>query len=205
VVDLEYEPGSLLPPFPEQRLIAYQRHLSFYWERGPVVLPAAYVEHVSLFHGGVPGKACFREPNGRVRHIGRFLNWLEKDDLTPPFVKSWRSWSLGPDIRLDYRVQDFQDNEFWCIRLGYPETNLLPIAGLDYAGHNCRGMEEFDLLCLHYQKRRKEPSVVTWPFETSWYDRRPRIVRVADSFAEFLPMLCRDPHPSISDAAIDTF
>lgn len=110
MVDLEYEPGSLLPPFPEQRLIAYQRHLAFYWSRGPVVLPAAYVEHVSLFHGGVPGKACFREPKGRVRHISRFLNWSEKDDLKRPFKKSWRSEGED-DIRLDYRIPNFQDYE----------------------------------------------------------------------------------------------
>jgi len=205
VVDLEYEPDSLLPPFPEQRLIAYQRYLAWYWSRGPIALPTAYVEHVSLFHGGVPGKACFRESGGAARHIGRFLNWLEKEDLKPPFEKSWRSWSLGPDIRLDYRVQDFHNNEHWCIRLGDTETNLLPIAGIDTVGNDCREMEGFDLLCLHYAKRRKEPYVVTWPFRSSWYDRRPDIVRVADSFAEFLPMLYRDPRPPISDAAIDTF
>lgn len=48
-----------------------------------------------------------------------------------------------------------------------------------------------DLLCLDYQKPG-EPSVVTWNFEMSWHDPE-EIVKVADSFGEFLPMLYTRP------------
>ena len=43
---------------------------------------------------------------------------------------------------------------------------VLPIAGLDYAGHDCRGMSEYDLLCLDYGARG-EPAAVVWPFSDS--------------------------------------
>jgi hypothetical protein len=192
VVDLEYEPGSLLPPFPPERVAELEDEFTHYCgRRKRLALPASYVEHLTAFHGGVPGKKCFREPGGRVRVLGRFFNFLKEEDLSPPYTKSWRSWSLGPDIRLDYRLADFMDNEHWCIRLGYPGIHLFPIAGLDYAGHDCRGMEEFDLLCFHYG-RKTEPAVVTWPWDSSWYDRKPEVVRVADTFAAFLPMLFRE-------------
>jgi hypothetical protein len=192
-----------VPPFPSERIAEFEMWLAPYWERKRIAIPPAYVEHITAFHGGVPGKRCFREPDGRIRVIGRLFNFLDKSDLSPPYTRSWRSWSLGPDVRLDYRLRDYLNNEYWCIRLGYPEVNLLPIAGLDYAGHDCRGMDEFDLLCLHYG-RKKEPAVVTWPFDSSWYDRPPDIVRVADSFAEFLPMLFRDEN-RITTEKIDTW
>lgn len=104
---------------------------------------------------------------------------------------------------MDYSIHAFMDLEHWCIRLGSTGTNLLPIAGLDYAGHDCRGMEEFDLLCLHYADA-PDPAVVTWPFDTSFYGREPEIIRVADTFAEFLPLLFRDENP-ITAEQIDTY
>ena len=204
MVDLEYEPGSLLPPFPRERIDEFEKWLAGYWERERIKLPAAYVRHITKFHGGVPGKKCFRDADGRVRVVGRFFNFLREEDLTEPYTKSWRSWSLGPDIRLDYRVEDFLDNEFWCARLGYPGCDLVPIAGLDYAGHDCRGMDEFDLLCLHYSQKAA-PFVVTWPFDGSSYEEEPELVRVAESFADFLPMLYRDKKNRVATERIDRF
>ncbi|MBI1891265.1 MAG: SMI1/KNR4 family protein [Burkholderiales bacterium] len=179
MVDLGYEASSLLSPPPAERIRDFAKWLSNYWER-PVTLPSAYVEHISRFHGGAPGLSCFTTSSGRIRSIGRFLNFLEEGDLTPPFKPTWRQWSGEPDVRLDYRVAGFFDYEFWCVRMeGF---TLLPIAGLDTAGQNCRDMDEMSLLCLDYSAEG-EPPVVTWdsPFDPLDY--------VADSFSSFLPML----------------
>lgn len=187
MIDLEYEPGSLLPPLPEGRLREFEQRLSDYWEK-PVRLPAAYAEHVTAFHGGVPGKKCFTMPSARVRAIGRFLNYLEEEDLQPPYEASWRSWTLGPDIRMDYQVDSYFMNEFWNIRLNAEDADLLPIAGLDMNGHDCRAMDEYDLLCLDFT-RDGEPPVVAWQFDGSWWETGVITEPVAASFAEFLPML----------------
>jgi hypothetical protein len=187
VIDLEYEPASLLDPPPPERVREFERRLGRYWERR-LRLPAAYVEHITTFHGGVPGKKCFQTPSGKVRVLGRFFNFLEPADLEPPLTRSWRSWSSGPDVRLDYRVKEFLNNEFWCLRLS--GTRLLPIAGLDTAGHDCRGMDEINLLCLDYS-RPGPPSVAAWQFDGSWEDH-PVKETVAASFARFLPMLYRE-------------
>src|SRR5262249_37298946 len=137
--------------FPVQRLEDLNKWLCSFWER-EVRLPAAYVEHIAEFHGGVPGKNCFATASRTTRVLCRFFNFLERSDLRPPFTQSWRSWSLGPDIRLDYRLRSYLDNEFWAFRLEERSQDLylLPIAGLDTAGHDCREMEEYDLLCLNY-------------------------------------------------------
>jgi hypothetical protein len=184
MVDLEYQAGSLLPPFPPERLPAFDKWLSHYWER-EIRLPRAYAEHTLAFHGGAPRKACFRTPSRRTRMIGRFFNFLERSDLTPPLTPTWRQWSGEPDVRLDYRVKGFLDYEFWCLRL--EGTTYLPIAGLDTAGHNCRDMDEINLLCLDYSAGG-EPPVVAWEFPGF----QPAEV-VAPSFADFLPMLRRCP------------
>src|SRR5262249_55805296 len=146
--------------------------LSRFWERR-IRLPREYVEHMTLFHGGVPGKKCFRTPSGRIRVLGRFFNFLEEKELQEPFTPTWRSWGRPQDVRLDYRVLEYFDNEFWAIRRD--QFHLVPIAGLDTAGHDCRGMDEYDLLCLDYDRQREDPksalSVVTWDFHASWEDR----------------------------------
>src|SRR5262249_54657205 len=150
--------------FPTQRLFEFDKWLSFFWER-EVQLPTAYKEHITAFHGGVPGKKCFATLSGEARVLCRFFNFLELSDLRPPFTKSWRSWSFGPDIRLNYRVRSYFDNEFWAFQLAERSKGLklLPIAGLATAGHDCREAEEYDLLCLDYGLPG-EPPVVTWQF-----------------------------------------
>ena len=198
-IDLEYEPSTLLLPVRPGRIRAFERWLSRFWER-PVRLPVAYVEHITGFHGGVPGKKCFRTPSGSIRVLGRYFNFLEEKDLEPPLVPTWRSWGGRQDIRLDYRVAEYLDNEHWAIRLD--QFELVPIAGLDTAGHDCRGMDEYDLLCLDY-RAGDQPAVITWAFHESWEDRAVTET-VADSFAAFLPMLyrCRN---RITKEGIDSF
>jgi hypothetical protein len=193
MVDLEYDPSSLLPPCPGERLRAFEKWLSRYWET-EVRLPQAYFDHVQEFHGGCPGKACFRTANGRTRMVGRFFNFLEKGDLTPPLTPTWRQWSAEPDVRLDYRVKGFLDYEFWCVRRERA-GHCLPIAGLDTAGHNCRDMDEFNLLCLDYTGGG-DPTVVAWEFAGF----KP-VVAVAPSFETFLGKLFRCPENVVSGPA----
>jgi hypothetical protein len=61
-------------------------------------------------------------------------------------------------VRLDYRVKGFLDYEFWCFLLE-EAGHVLPIAGLDTGGHNCRDMDKIDLLCLDYNGGG-EPTVI---------------------------------------------
>jgi hypothetical protein len=199
-IDLEYEPGSLLPPVTARQIRKFEKYLSEIWERH-VRLPAAYVEHVKAFHGGVPGKKCFKTEGGQVRVVGRFANFLEEDDLESPSMPSWRPG--GQDIRLDYSLYDYSDNEMWDERLrGGGEAALLPIAGLDTAGHDCRLMTEYDLLCLDYDTEGEEPSVVIFDFHESI--DVPVLEFVADSFEEFLLMLYRCKN-RVTREKIDTF
>jgi SMI1-KNR4 cell-wall len=193
MVDLEYDPASLLPPCPLKRLRVFEEWLSEYWEM-EVRLPQAYIDHIRQFHGGCPGKACFQTPSGASRMIGRFFNFLEEEDLSQPLTPTWRQWSGEPDVRLDYRVQGFLDYEFWCLRLE-EAGNCLPIAGLDTAGHNCRDMDEINLLCLDYSAS-DEPAVVAWEFPG--FDP---VVPVAESFEQFLGRLTRCPKGIVSGPA----
>jgi hypothetical protein len=198
-IDLECEPGSLLHPARRGRLRAFETWLSRFWKR-PVRLPAAYVEHLTAFHGGVPGKKCFRTASGRVRVLGRFFNFLEEEDLDPPLVPTWRSWGGRQDIRLDYRVAEYLDNEHWAIRID--QFSLLPFAGLDTAGHDCRAMDDYDLLCFDYDGG-DEPPVVAWDFHGSW-EGRAVTEAVATSFGEFLPLLYRGKN-RVAKEAVETF
>lgn len=193
MVDLEYDPSSLLPPCPVERLRVFEEWLSRYWETD-VRLPQAYKDHIRRFHGGCPGKACFRMPSGDTRLVGRFFNFLEEEDLAPPLTPTWRQWSGEPDVRLDYRVEGFLDYEFWCVRLERA-GNCLPIAGLDTGGHNCRDMDELNFLCLHYTGGG-EPAVVAWEFPGF-----EPVVPVAPSFEEFLGLLQHCPVGVVNNPA----
>jgi hypothetical protein len=137
---------------------------------------------------------------GKVRVVGRFFNFLEEEDLEGPALPSWRPG--GQDVRLDYSLYEYSDNEMWDERLRESETILLPIAGLDTAGHDCRLMAEYDLLCLHYEEEGEEPSVVIFDFHESVGEAVTE--PVAPSFADFLPMLyrCRN---RVTREAIDRF
>jgi hypothetical protein len=199
-IDLEYEPDSLLPPANPRSIRKFEKYLRDYWEQ-KVKLPAAYVEHMKAYHGGVPGKKCFKTPEGTVRVVGRFFNFLEEDDLEPPLIPTWRPGGEH-DIRLDYSLYEYSDNEMWDSRLRESETNLLPIAGLDTAGSDCRLMVEYDLLCLNYEEEDEEPSVVIFDFHESIDEAVAEYV--AASFADFLPMLYRCQN-KITRRAIKTF
>lgn len=193
MADLEYDLATLLPPCPPERLPEFERWLCAYWETA-VRLPEAYVDHILRFHGGCPGKACFRTEAGETRMVGRFLNFLEESDLSPPLTPTWRSWSGESDVRLDYRVRGFLDYEYWCLRLDRA-GNVLPIAGLDTAGHNCRDMGEIDLLCLDYNAGG-EPAVVAWEFPGF-----EPVNAVAPSFAAFMDLLFGCPDGTVSGPA----
>lgn len=150
MIDLEYMPDSLLPATDRQSVQEYVDWLQRYYEQA-VVLPESYVEHVLAFHGGVPGKACFNAANKGGRVVCRFFNFLRQKDITPPYLPSWRTEygrSASQDIRLDYSVWRYHDEEPWAERLREFEEPLVPIACLDTAGNNAREMAEYDLLCL---------------------------------------------------------
>lgn len=198
-IDLEYDAGSLLPAPRSHCIRTFEKWLSRFWER-PVRLPAGYVEHITAFHGGVPGKKFFRTAAGRVRVLSRFFNFLEKEDLDPPIIPTWRPWGGRQDIRLDYRVAEYLDNEHWAVRID--QFHLLPFAGLDTAGHDCRGMSEYDLLCFDFDAS-DDPTVVTWDFHESWEERAVTDA-VAASFMEFLPLLHRCKN-RITREEIETF
>ena len=185
MVDLEYDPTSLLQPCPPERFQVFEQWLCGYWET-EVRLPKAYTNHLQRYHGGCPGKACFRTPCGATRMVGRFFNFLKRGDVPPPLTPTWRQWSGEPDVRLDYRIEGFLDYEYWCLRLD-GARNCLPIAGLDKAGHNCRDMDDMDLLCLDYNAGG-EPAVVAWAFPG--FDP---VVPVAQSFEAFLDLLFHCP------------
>ncbi len=188
-IDLDYEPDSLLPPINRDTVQECEKFLSRHFER-PIKFPEAYVEHVLQFHGGVPGVRCFTTPSGERRALCRFMNFIRREDLSPPMLPTWRE-SPPHDIRLDYSHYTMNDCDPWCGRLYESGGMLVPIAAIDTAGHDARVMMEFDLLCFDFQ-HGPEPPVFTWCFETSW-SRPQDTKRVADSFAEFLTMLHRCP------------
>jgi hypothetical protein len=193
MIDLEYDPSTLLPPCPAERLRKFEQWLCSYWEAN-VRLPQAYTDHVQRYHGGCPGKACFRTAAGQTRMVGRFFNFLQKSDLAPPLTPTWRQWSGEPDVRLDYRVAGFLDYDDWCVVLERA-GHVLPIGGLDTAGHNCRDMDEIDLLCLDYNAVG-EPTVVAWEFPGF-----EPVAVVAPSFEAFLGQLFRCPKGIVSGPA----
>jgi hypothetical protein len=61
-----------------------------------------------------------------------------------------------------WRRNDRLDPFPWT-SIRYDQFKLVPIAGLDMAGHNCRVMDDYDLLCFDYESD-DEPSVVAWDF-----------------------------------------
>lgn len=200
MIDLEYDPQTLLPPAEPDRLRKLEGWWSRYLERR-VKLPPAYGEHLSRFHGGVPGKACFPTPEGEIRRIGRFFHWLEKKDFPTRGTPSWRaSWGSEWDLRLDYAVRAYLKQEYWAQRLQEHDESfdLLPIAGLcrsvpagqPQETHSLDEEDDYDLLCLDYYEREADPPVVIWKWATLWSEP-PVIQPVAADFGAFLELLRR--------------
>lgn len=186
--DLEYDLKSLVPSVTKEKVFELEKCMTAVLEK-PIKLPVEMVYQILNFHGGIPKKQCFKEPDGRVRMICRFCNILEREDLKSPKVPSWRG---GEDGRLDYSINLFMDADPYCGRLCESGGVLVPIAVIDTAGGlNAREMSEMDLLCLDY-RHSGEPFVVTWNFEMSW-STPEMTIKVADSFKEFLGMLHERP------------
>jgi len=214
MIDLEYLPHTLLPPAEPDRIRKLEGWWSRYLERR-VKLPPAYVEHIAHFHGGVPGKACFRTPGGETRRVGGFFHLREKKDLPARGEPSWRpSWGSEWDLRLDYGVRTYLKSEYWAQRLQEHDESfdLLPIAGLcspvpaglPQETHVLDEEDDFDLLCLDYLDRKADPPVVVWKFAALW-NEPPVIQPVAGGFVEFLAMLERCLLGSTRKSARDRF
>ncbi|MDF1745666.1 MAG: SMI1/KNR4 family protein [Gimesia sp.] len=187
-INLNYDMDSLVPSVTRDAVIRIEELLS--WEHEKTIkLPDDFIFQILNYHGGIPRKQCFNEPDGKVRMICRFCNILRKEDLKPPAEPSWRG---GLDARYEYSIELFKDADPYCGRLYESGGDLVPIAVIDTAGgFNAREMAEMDLLCLEFRKAG-EPSVVTWSFEMSWADPS-HTIKVADSFAAFLSMLYERP------------
>ncbi|WP_145107912.1 SMI1/KNR4 family protein [Gimesia panareensis] len=198
--DLNYDMNSLVPPTSREAVTSLEEWLTFYFEK-PIQFPDEFIDQLLNFHGGIPGKQCFNEPDGTRRMICRFCNILRKEDLVPPAEPSWRG---GSDARYEYSIRLLLDADPYCGRLGESESALVPIAAIDTAGGlNAREMSEMDLLCLNYGEDG-EPSVVTWSFEMSWAEPKYTI-KVADSFKEFLNMLYERPDDFFTTNDCDYF
>lgn len=191
-IDLVYHLESLVPAVSLEEIHRFEKRLSNIREQN-IKLPNELIQHLLHFHSGIPGKQCFQTPDGEIRMICRFCNIFKSlgDEKIPkPLIPSWRPGGAS-DIRLDYSINFLIDRFDYSDRLYESVGILVPIAVIDTAGHNAREMSEMNLLCLDYQKPG-EPSVVTWNFEMSWHDPE-EIVKVADSFGKFLPMLYTRP------------
>ena len=189
MIDLDFAPETLPVPTSRAAINRFTTWLSGYLER-PIHLPASYVELALAARGGVPGKACFSLPSG-VRRVCRFFNFLTEEDLGDlPRIPSWRTTcgrSASPDVRLDYRVWRYFDEEPWAGLVADLDGDVLPIACLDTAGHDARDMAEYDLLGLDLAE--DEPPVVLYAYHAA------RLGPVAPSFDAFLARLGPCPGP----------
>lgn len=202
--NLNYDPNSLIALPSREEVADFEEYLRFYFEDDTIKFPESLVYQFLNFHGGIPGKQCFDQPDGIKRMICRFCNILRVDEklLPGPKIETWRNRNF--DARLDYSIDGFFDYFDYQGRLSESTGTLVPIAALDTAGgYNARGQDEMDLLCLDYDKG-KEPSVVTWCFESSWANPEDTI-KVADSFDEFLEMLYERPDDFHVESDCDNF
>jgi hypothetical protein len=185
-IEIEYVANSLVGNFKISRLQEYTESFANCYEyEKEIKFPKAYIDHVKTYHGGIPKQKCFKTESGKIRFIGRFLNFLREEDIEDEFKPSWRPGSI--DIRLDYSIWEHGHNsgKNWE-RI----DNLIPFAGIDTVGHDCKGMSEMDLLCFYYNNNEdsQEPEIVTWSYHKS---SENHIVTefVAKSFDELLEML----------------
>ena len=168
-----FDEGVLAPPASE-RLTRFDAWLTRYYERA-IVLPDGWKRHVLRWHGGAPlaDHRCFVEPGGRIRAICRMLNIHTLDE------------KLVPEVAIDYSIDAMLDGSPHANRLLDGERKLVPFAALDHAGHDPRGMTEFDLLCFDVTDDGNMP-IVSWSFESG------RTIRVADDWDALENMIRSD-------------
>lgn len=194
-----------IPPATDQQIGAFRDYMRKCLEKD-FDYPTGYLNFVKANHGIVPRQACFETRDGRLRLVGRYLNFLRVGDIKPPVVPTWR-WGVDrsnpkptDDIRLNYSVwSNSQATDPHSMTL---DSELVPFAAIDTSGHNPREMAEFDLLCFRYTDDLQSPSVVAWSFHESSEDESV-YEAVADSFEEFEALLHLCP-PDIQEKHVDS-
>ena len=112
-IDLNYDMNSPVPLVSRDTVTECEEWLSLLFEK-TINLPDEFIYQILNYHGGIPGKQCFNEPDGKTRMICRFCNILGKEDLKPPAEPSWRG---GTDARYEYSIRLLLDADPYCGRL----------------------------------------------------------------------------------------
>jgi len=170
---LEFQQGSCIEVAPN--VVRRQIERFIYWHK--VTLPDAYISNICRFHGGVPRHQCFKSPDGNIRVVGRFFNYLEEHELPSPCIPSWRG--QHDDVRLDYSV-------WFVIEQITGNQTLVPFAGIDTEGRDCRDAADYFFMLAFTQDH-----------EVVIDESRNDIKQVARSFEGFVKLLesCPDTVP----------
>ena len=159
MIDLEYGPTTFAGPV-DWRVVrfieSYRKHK----------FDLAYLEHIELFHGGIPGTQYFDAGDGKTYRVGRFLTLVdEKTDLQPPFRPSWEFPQR--DIRIDWSVLTHIDEEGPNCMCLFGGEVLWPFARLFWRDQHPDGMGiteagVVDLLSFLYESDDQRPRIVVW-------------------------------------------
>ena len=152
---------TIIMPLPEDSLIEY-----FEDSYGPFVLPEDYKMFLKKYNGVVPETRVF-DFHDYEYVVEQFLCLLERP-IEDPINGMYEIRVVM--TQLDERLQDGFDED----ATGY---QVVPIAAL-FAGN---------FLCLDY-RTSDVPSIAIWFHEES-EEYSPEMVKIADSFSEFLDML----------------
>jgi len=113
--DPGYNPASLVGPLDIQKV---QQLEQYFRDSGmAVAFDPAYIEHLSMFHGGVPKKRCFKSVKGNDYVIERFLNFIDhKADKVLGWYNVEVTWGLIMDRLNDYLIPfaDLFAGNFLC-------------------------------------------------------------------------------------------
>lgn len=121
---------------------AHQQVLQ-YLKADSLTLDSGTIASIVETYGGVPICQRFQTPMG-ARYVGRFLNFLHSSEVPPPYMPSWRV--RDSDVRLDYSVPYL---DVFIEQSNDRRDYLIPIAGVDTAGINCRELSSINsLLCV---------------------------------------------------------